>query len=323
MDPRIGNLESITFFGRRLTRGRTAPISCPPRDLEPIAPESAAGGRNLAEWIGSVDRYHPRGCRSPIGRHLARFIVDGGGRRPGRPVFESARRLPVRDQWIGWADRLREAGLSRVVPDSRFPALPRAGAGNQASRRLSPTARRVAEDRHRRRGVRPLLAEAFVGPRERDGGRHRASGWTRTGTTASGSPKDVCALEPAPDARAAPRGEPKSGAGRKTGKAARVRAPKTARTVAGMWSKIAAARRIHGNLRPPRPRVAGAPHPRKARDRQLSRRSLRPPPGVRVGARLRRGPCRDAGATGDAGSDVEGAGQGRSGGVQGSPPGDP
>ena len=117
-------------------------------------------------------------------------------------MFESARALPARDAWIGWTDRERDAGLLRVVLNSRFLALSWVTVSNLGSRSLSLAARRVAEDWHRRWGVRSLLAEKFIDPREHDGGCYRASEWTRIGATALRASKDVYMLELAPDARA-------------------------------------------------------------------------------------------------------------------------
>ncbi len=186
MDPRIENLKTTTFFGKRLTRRQVSamqeavellpndsrrelartlcenldwhtpsgscrerfclwvleqleslgiltlperrepgePVDAPLRDLEPVTLEVAAGGRDLAEWSELVDRCHPRGCRSPIGCHLAYFVLGGSGRRLGCLMFESSGSLPVRDAWIGWTERQREDGLQRVVRHSRFMVLP-------------------------------------------------------------------------------------------------------------------------------------------------------------------------------------------------------
>ncbi|MYI75097.1 MAG: IS4 family transposase [Acidobacteria bacterium] len=312
MDPRIENLETTTFFGKRLTRKQIAlmqetvelfpndsrrelartlcenfnwhtpsgtyreqfclrvleelealgiltlperrerggrrgppvrteagepgePVDAPLRDLEPVTLEVAAGGRDLAEWTELVDRYHPRGYRSPIGCHLAYFVLDRSGRRLGCLMFESPGALPARDAWIGWTERERDAGLQRVLRHSRFLVFPWVRVRNLASRSLSLAARRIADDWHRRWGVRPLLAETFVDPQEQEGSCYRAAGWTEIGATASRAPKDVYVIELEPDARAALRGERKE-TGRKP-----ARAPESARTAAGMWSAVAAA----------------------------------------------------------------------------------
>ena len=203
------------------------PVDAPLRDLEPVTLEVAAGGRDLAEWTELADRYHPRGYRSPIGCHLAHFVLDRSGRRLGCLMFESAGALPVRDAWIGWTERQRDAGLQRVLRHSRFLVLPWVSVPNLASRSLSLAARRIADDWHRRWGVRPLLAETFVDPREQEGSCYRAAGWTGIGATASRAPKDVYVLELEPDARAALRGERKE-TGRRP-----ARAPESARTAAG------------------------------------------------------------------------------------------
>ena len=65
MDPRIENLETTTFLGKRLTRRQIAVM----QETVELFPNDSR--RELAEWRELVDRYHPRGCRSPIGCHLA------------------------------------------------------------------------------------------------------------------------------------------------------------------------------------------------------------------------------------------------------------
>ena len=83
-----------TGGGRNRPAARTAasdpgpPVDCPLSELEPIALEPVEGG--LAAWTELVDRYHPRGYKAPIRRHLAYFALDGRGRRLGCPVFEEA-----------------------------------------------------------------------------------------------------------------------------------------------------------------------------------------------------------------------------------------
>lgn len=228
--------------GRRNAPARTEagepgePINAPLPTLEPVTLEIAAGGRDLAEWNELVDRYHPRGYMSPIGCHLAYFILDAHGRRLGCLMFESAGALPVRDAWVGWDRRQRDAGLARLLRNSRFLVFPWVSVRNLASRSLSLAARRVADDWHRRWGVHPLLVETFVDPQEQEGSCYRAAGWTEIGATASRSvPKNVYVLELETDARAALRGE------RKETRRRPARAPESARTAAGMWSAVAAA----------------------------------------------------------------------------------
>ncbi|MDE0210752.1 MAG: DUF4338 domain-containing protein [Boseongicola sp.] len=109
-----------------------------------------------------------------------------------------------------------------------FLVFPWVRVRNLASRSLSLAARQIADDWHRRWGVRPLLAETFVDPQEQEGSCYRAAGWTEIGATASRAPKDVYVLELEPDARDALRGERKE-TGRKP-----ARAPESARAAAGM-----------------------------------------------------------------------------------------
>ena len=230
--------------GRRRPAARTAagepgaPVEAPLRELGPVTLEIAAGGQDLAEWTELVDRYHPRGYRAPMGCHLAYFVLDGSGRRPGCLMFERSGSLPVRDEWIGWTRRQREAGLQRTVRHSRFLVFPWVRVRNLASHALGLAARQVADDWHRRWGVRPLLLETFVDPQEQEGSCYRAAGWKRIGATASRAPKDVYMLELAPDARAALRGERTEAKERGP---APERAPDSGRTAAGTVSAVAAA----------------------------------------------------------------------------------
>lgn len=211
------------------------PVDCPLSELEPVTLELVSGTAAMAEWREVVDRYHPRGYRSPVGRHCGYWITGKGGVRLGCLMFEASAALACRDGWIGWTQRQRDARLGLVLRNSRFLVLPWVRVRNLASRALSLAARRVASDWQDRWGETPVLAETFVDTAENDGASYRAANWQSVGQ--SGTGKEVLVLELEPEARTVLReGRPK--AERRTGpdRAAEAAREGTAR----LWSGIAA-----------------------------------------------------------------------------------
>jgi len=134
-----------------------------------------------------IDRYHYLGYRVPFGGQV-QYLVHVGGKAAqvaGAVQFSSAAwRLSARERWIGWSERQREAGISRVVQNSRFLLLPWIEVKNLASRVLSLALRAIPGDWERRYGVRPLLAESLVDPARYAGTCYRAANWIEVGLSA-------------------------------------------------------------------------------------------------------------------------------------------
>jgi len=82
----------------------------------------------------------------------------------GLSFSAAAWRLGARDQWIGWDEERRKAGLEKVVGNSRFLILPTVKVPNLASHVLSLAVSRLARDWEQRYGTRPVLVETFVDP---------------------------------------------------------------------------------------------------------------------------------------------------------------
>ena len=71
----------------------------------------------LAEWQEWVERYHPLGYRKPLGCYVAYFLRDRRERLLGCLLFDpAARRLPCRDEWIGWQDGRGSPPVTRRAP---------------------------------------------------------------------------------------------------------------------------------------------------------------------------------------------------------------
>ncbi|MCY4242814.1 MAG: DUF4338 domain-containing protein [Rhodobacter sp.] len=70
--------------------------------------------------------------------------------------------MPCRDRWIGWSDRVRDRRRHLMVVNSRFLVFPWVRSKNLASSVLAMAARRLADDRERIHGWRPVLRGTFV-----------------------------------------------------------------------------------------------------------------------------------------------------------------
>ena len=116
------------------------------------------GDRRL--WNYLVERYHCRGCRIVVGRHL-KYLLYLNGALIGCFAF-AVLKLNVRDQWIGWNSRQRESRLCLVVNNVRFLLLPCARVRNLASKLLGLSTHIVAKDWQCLYHYRPLLFETFV-----------------------------------------------------------------------------------------------------------------------------------------------------------------
>ncbi len=181
-------------------------VECGLWQLGGVRLEQAVSDTEVALFNELVDRYHPRGYRSPVGCHMRYFIVDGSGRRLGCLLFQRATTgLKCRDRWIGWQDQTFKRRLDRVVCNTRFLVLPWVRVSNLASHVLSLAVARLGDDWKVRWDVRAAVVETFVDTSVHSGTAYRAAGWLRVGESASG--KDVYVKELQEGARAILRGE--------------------------------------------------------------------------------------------------------------------
>ncbi len=142
------------------------------------------GRRELGEWKELVDRYHYLGYRQPFGAQL-RYLVRCAEREQivGCLQYSSpAWKVEARDRWIGWEAKQREAGLQRIVQNSRFLILPWIKVKGLASHILGRARRCLAGDWEKLYGYRPYLLETFVEERFK-GTCYRAANWIELGQT--------------------------------------------------------------------------------------------------------------------------------------------
>ncbi len=144
------------------------PETAAPRPLR-LEPVTGTEGRRL--WNAPMDRHHHPGYRRPFGAHVRHFVTDRQGRRLGCPLSGAAgRALPCRDRWIGWTDRTRDRRRHLMVVNPRYPVFPWVRPKFLASPAPGMAARRLADDRERSHGWRPVPCGTL-----KDGTRFRAT----------------------------------------------------------------------------------------------------------------------------------------------------
>jgi len=148
--------------------------------LEPVESEDAKLSR---EWWAMMQAHHPLGGGPLCGAQMRYLVRSEEGYLGGLSFSAAAWRLGARDQWIGWDEERRKAGLEKVVGNSRFLILPTVKVPNLASHVLSLAVSRLARDWEQRYGTRPVLVETFVDPSLYKGTCYRAANWIWIGKT--------------------------------------------------------------------------------------------------------------------------------------------
>jgi hypothetical protein len=183
-------------------RHRLAPP--PPRvwDMTPVtASLPALGGVRMeevsdrpqerAEARSALAGFHYLGYRAPVGENLQYTARDAAGRLLAVMVFGAAAwKCAVRDRWVGWSPRQREAGLRKIANQSRFLILPWVQVPHLASHLLGAVARRIARDWERKYAHRVVLLESFVEVGRFRGTCYRAANWQALGRTTGRSRQD-------------------------------------------------------------------------------------------------------------------------------------
>jgi len=134
-------------------------------------------------WNFLIECYHYKGCRIVVGRHL-KYLLYLDNHLIGCLCFADAvLKLTARDQWIGWNQSQREAGLSKIVNNVRFLILPWIKIYNLASKLLSLSTRVIPHDWERFYHFCPVLFETFVERNRFTGASYKASNWIYLGQT--------------------------------------------------------------------------------------------------------------------------------------------
>lgn len=159
-----------------------AEIVCELSDLGPIELEVVNDKQLSRLWNQYVSCYHYLGYKKPFGYYLRYFIKSQAGRLGCILFSGAAKRIGIRDKWIGWTEKQRLSNLSWVINNSRFLIFPWVRVKNLASHVLGQISQQVSGHFHQRWGFGPVLMETFVDPRY-VGSCYKASNWQYLGMT--------------------------------------------------------------------------------------------------------------------------------------------
>ena len=165
---------------------QTAPqaeIVCELWDLGPIELEVVNDKQAARLWYQYVSCHHYLGYKKPFGYYLRYFIRSQAGRLGCILFSGAAKRIAVRDKWIGWCEKQRMSNLSWVINNSRFLIFPWVRVKNLASHVLGQISRQVSGHFQQRWGFSPVLMETFVDPKHYVGSCYKASNWQYLGMT--------------------------------------------------------------------------------------------------------------------------------------------
>src|SRR4030067_480152 len=130
-----------------------------------------------------MQAHHPLGAGPLCGAQLRYLVACEAGVGGAWSFSAPAWRLAPRDAWIGWDDATRQAGLSKVVTNSRFLILPGVRVPHLASHVLSQALKRLAREWQLRYGITTVLVETFVDRARYRGTCYRAANWILLGQT--------------------------------------------------------------------------------------------------------------------------------------------
>lgn len=158
-------------------------------DLVSVSAGEDREGSSL--WNELIAGYHYLG-HTPLVGAQKRYLIESEhyGYLGALGFSAAARRVAVRDRWIGWSDEVRAEHLHRVVCNSRFLILPWVHVRNLASRVLGLSRRRVVRDWKQSYGYEPVLLESFVEPERFSGVSYRAANWVELGESSGRGRQD-------------------------------------------------------------------------------------------------------------------------------------
>jgi len=134
-------------------------------------------------WNFLVDKYHYKGCRIVVGRHIKYFVYLNQDIIACFAFADAVLQLKSRDQWIGWGKKKRQENLHLIINNVRFLILPWVKIKYLASKLLSLSAKIAADDWQRFYNYRPLLLETFVEKPRFCGTSYKAANWICLGQT--------------------------------------------------------------------------------------------------------------------------------------------
>lgn len=130
-----------------------------------------------------LQHHHYLGYAQPVGEHL-KYLLSAHGRPIACSAWcSAARRLGIRDRYIGWSSAARLQNLSLVAYNTRFLILPWVKVEHLASHVLGRLMKRLSADWQSVYGHPLYYLETFVDTQRFRGTCYRAANWISLGRT--------------------------------------------------------------------------------------------------------------------------------------------
>lgn len=150
-----------------------------PLEMRVIEPGSPEAGR----WAFYLDRFHYLGFRV-VGENLGYLIGDAQGEDVACLLFGAAAwKCAARERFLGWDQRPRIGGLSRIANNTRFLILPWVRVKCLASHVLGRVSRRIRADWEQKYKHGLDWLETFVETGRFAGTCYAAANWRLVGQT--------------------------------------------------------------------------------------------------------------------------------------------
>lgn len=164
--------------------------------LTPIKIEIVQAKEDIKIFKSYIAQYHYLGYDRSIGENMKYMIRSNNDVPLICMMFGAAAwRCRPRDEYIGWNDTQRRAGLSLITNNVRNLVFPWIHVPNLASHALAAVTRRLSDDWQDKYGHPVFLLETFV---ERDRFRsvfYKAANWTNVGST-TGRGRNSTTMQP-------------------------------------------------------------------------------------------------------------------------------
>ncbi|MGB5474179.1 MAG: IS4 family transposase [Gammaproteobacteria bacterium] len=183
--PRVERKEQTKKSPRRLPEGVPLPVDVPQavEDVQDLRLVLVCTDEEMRIWNELMLAEHPLNACTLVGRQLRYLINSRHGWLGGFGFSAAALQLEARDQWIGWDKEQRQTHLHRAIGMSRFLIRPSVDCRNLASKALSMSVARLAEDFEQRYRYTPYLIESFVDLEQYSGTCYQAANWIDIGQT--------------------------------------------------------------------------------------------------------------------------------------------
>lgn len=167
-----------------LTAKSVKPLFVPEiKDLDAVTVTPVQNAAESRLWNEYIKRFHYLGYKKLPGAQIRYFVWYDNHPISCLGFGASAWKVLPRDKFIGWDIETRKARLHLIINNARFLILPWIHRKNLASKILSLTSKRIADDWQSLYSYRPVLMETFVQSDRFQGTCYQASNWTCVGKT--------------------------------------------------------------------------------------------------------------------------------------------